>query len=225
MRPNDVTARLQGHRDESTCRKSLRKSLILVNPASREASKSRQQHKFCVFPNPALCFVQIRDPEGTLPDPVYSEQYRCLNSPLFHSSPILPQGVLRVRKRVTLMVITVSVIFGVCWLADTISFILTSFSSHHTSSDMSYIATGTLILFNSAINPIVYALVNQKFRAKIKSTVSCPCSVTRKLQLTDVRVGCKAEAFEHSPYLAAVIRIPENKISNARALSVECIAI
>ena len=139
--------------------------------------------------------------------------------------PILPQGVLRVRKRVTLMVITVSVIFGVCWLADTISFILTSFSSHHTSSDMSYIATGTLILFNSAINPIVYALVNQKFRAKIKSTVSCPCSVTRKLQLTDVRVGCKAAAFTHSPYLAAVIRIPENKISNARALSAECIAI
>lgn len=93
-------------------------------------------------------------------------------------SPILPQGVLRVRKRVTLMVITVSVIFGVCWLADTISFILTSFSSHYASSDMSYIATSTLILFNSAINPIVYALVNQKFRAKIKLTVSCPCSVT-----------------------------------------------
>ena len=84
VRPNDLTARLQGHRDESTCRKSLRKSLILVNPASREASKSRQQHKFCVFPNPALCFAQIRDPEGTLPDPVYSKQYRCLNSPLFH---------------------------------------------------------------------------------------------------------------------------------------------
>ena len=140
-------------------------------------------------------------------------------------SPILPQGVLRVRKRVTLMVITVSVIFGVCWLADAISWILTSFSSHYASSDMTYIATGTLILFNSAINPIVYALVNQKFRAKIKSTVSCPCSVTRKLQLTDVRVGCKAEAFTHSPYLAAVIRIPENKISNARALSAECKAI
>ena len=139
--------------------------------------------------------------------------------------PILPQGVLRVRKRVTLMVITVSVIFGVCWLADAISWILTSFSSHYTSSDMSYIATSTLILFNSAINPIVYALVNQKFRAKIKSTVSCPCSVTRKLQLTNVRVGCKAEAFQHSPYLAAVIRIPENKVSNARALSAECIAI
>ena len=140
-------------------------------------------------------------------------------------SPLLPQGVLRVRKRVTLMVITVSVIFGVCWLADTISFIVTSFSSHHTSSDMSYIATGTLILFNSAINPIVYALVNQKFRAKIKSTVSCPCSVTRKLQLTNVRVGCKAEAFTHSPYLAAVIRIPENKISNAQALSAEFITV
>lgn len=123
------------------------------------------------------------------------------------------------------MVITVSVIFGVCWLADTISYILTSFYSHHTSSDMSYIATSTLILFNSAINPIVYALVNQKFRAKIKSTIGCTCSVTRELQLTDARVGYNAEAFKHSPYLVAVIRIPENKIFNARVLSAECTAI
>ena len=193
-------------------------SKILVNPALRVASKSGQHQKFCVFPNPANSRFREYLSRPRIQLTIQVLKFTTL-------SPILPQGVLRVRKRVTLMVITVSVIFGVCWLADAISWILTSFSSHYASSDMSYIATSTLILFNSAINPIVYALVNQKFRAKIKSTVSCPCSVTRKLQLTDVRVGCKAEAFEHSPYLAAVIRIPENKISNARALSAECIAI
>ena len=193
-------------------------SKILANPALRVASKSGQHQKFCVFPNPANSRSREYHSRPCKQLTIQVLKFTTL-------SPILPQGVLRVRKRVTLMVITVSVIFGVCWLADTISFILTSFSSHYTSSDMSYIATGTLILFNLAINPIVYALVNQKFRAKIKSTVSCPCSVTRKLQLTDVRVGCKAAAFTHSPYLAAVIRIPENKISNARALSAECIAI
>ena len=193
-------------------------SKILVNPALRVASKSGQHQKFCVFPNPANSRSREYLSRPRIQLTIQVLKFTTL-------SPILPQGVLRVRMRVTLMVITVSVIFGVCWLADTISFILTSFSSHYTSSDMSYIATGTLILFNSAVNPIVYALVNQKFRVKIKSTVSCPCSVTRKLQLTDVRVGCKAEAFEHSPYLAAVIRIPENKISNARALSAECKAI
>ena len=193
-------------------------SKILANPALRVASKSGQHQKFCVFPNPA----NSRSREY-LSRPCKQLTIQVLKFTTL--SPILPQGVLRVRKRVTLMVITVSVIFGVCWLADAISWILTSFSSHYASSDMSYIATSTLILFNSAINPIVYALVNQKFRAKIKSTVSCPCSVTRKLQLTNVRVGCKAEAFEHSPSLAAVIRIPENKVSNAWALSAECIAI
>ena len=194
-------------------------SKILVNPALRVASKSGQHQKFCVFPNPA----NSRSREYLSRPRILQLTIQVLKFTTL--SPILPQGVLRVRKRVTLMVITVSVIFGVCWLADAISWILTSFSSHYASSDMSYIATSTLILFNSAINPIVYALVNQKFRAKIKSTVSCPCSVTRKLQLTDVRVGCKAEAFEHSPYLAAVIRIPENKICNAHALSAECKAI
>ena len=193
-------------------------SKILVNPALRVASKSGQHQKFCVFPNPANSRSREYFSRPCIQLTIQVIEITTL-------SPLLPQGVLRVRKRVTLMVITVSVIFGVCWLADTISFIVTSFSSHHTSSDMSYIATGTLILFNSAINPVVYALVNQKFRAKIKSALSCPCSVTRKLQLTDVRVGCKAEAFTHSPYLAAVIRIPENKISNAQALSAEFIAI
>ena len=193
-------------------------SKILANPALKVASKSGQHQKFCVFPNPA----NSRSREY-LSRPCKQLTIQVLKFTTL--SPILPQGVLRVRKRVTLMVITVSVIFGVCWLADAISWILTTFSSHYTSSDMTYIATGTLILFNSAINPIVYALVNQKFRAKIKSTVSCPCSVTRQLQLTNVRIECKAEAFEHSPYLAAVIRIPENKVSNARALSAECIAI
>ena len=82
---------------------------------------------------------------------------------------------MRVRKRVTLMVVTVSIIFGVCWLADSINYILSTFTSIYNDSDLSYVTTGTLVLFNSAINPFVYALVNHQFRVKIKAMIRCGC--------------------------------------------------
>ena len=75
---------------------------------------------------------------------------------------------MRVRKRVTLMVITVSVIFGVSWLADSIYYILVFHTPTPSFGDATFAVTRTLIMFNSAINPIVYALVNQRFREKMK---------------------------------------------------------
>ena len=81
------------------------------------------------------------------------------------------QVVLKVRKRVTLMVITVSIIFGVCYLSDSTNFLLASYAPAHTVNDVAFLATTTMVLFNSAVNPIVYALVNFRFRGKIKAMV------------------------------------------------------
>ena len=72
-------------------------------------------------------------------------------------SLLYTQGVMKIRKRVTLMVITVSVIFGVCWLTDSISYCLGYYTPTHTLEDVTY-ATTIMIMLNSAINPIVYAL-------------------------------------------------------------------
>ena len=80
---------------------------------------------------------------------------------------------MNVRKRVTLMAVSVSVIFGVCWLTDSISYILSIYTSAHSYIDITYIATSIMIMFNAAINPIVYALVNTRFREKSIERMMC----------------------------------------------------
>lgn len=73
------------------------------------------------------------------------------------------------------MVVMVSVIFAVCWLADGIIYVLGFYSSTHKANDVTFAIAFTLILFNSAINPFVYALVNERFWEKIKKMVCCKC--------------------------------------------------
>ena len=78
------------------------------------------------------------------------------------------QGVLRVRKRVTLMIISVSVIFVITWLPDSILHIVVQTTSIELSPFI-FPILHIMIMFNSAVNPFVYALINQRFKEKIKS--------------------------------------------------------
>ena len=82
------------------------------------------------------------------------------------------QGVLKVRKRVTLMVVTVSAIFVICWGTDIILHILETFTSHKLSTLAIPIAH-TMVMFNAAVNPFAYALINQRFREKMKGMICC----------------------------------------------------
>ena len=71
------------------------------------------------------------------------------------------------------MVITVSIIFGVTWLTDTFNWVLYYYKPSF--NQLTYAATSILILFNSAINPILYALINQRYKEKMKGILSCKC--------------------------------------------------
>lgn len=73
------------------------------------------------------------------------------------------------RKRVTLMVVSVSSIFAVCWLTDSISYVVSFYTAAHTFNDVTYVATSIMIMLNAAINPIIYALVSKQFRDKMKA--------------------------------------------------------
>ena len=68
------------------------------------------------------------------------------------------------------MVVTVSAIFGISWGTSSVAYALKHFTSH----DIGNVAiTNTMALFNSAVNPYVYALLNQQFREKVKRMMSC----------------------------------------------------
>ena len=75
---------------------------------------------------------------------------------------------MKVRKRVTLMVVTVSAIFGICWPTDLFFHVVDNFSG---LNPVVFSVTHTLIMFNSAVNPFAYALINQRFREKIKGMI------------------------------------------------------
>ncbi|CAH3137743.1 unnamed protein product, partial [Pocillopora meandrina] len=88
------------------------------------------------------------------------------------------QGVMRVRKRVTLMVIIVSVIFGICWATLQVCFTLMDVASV-SIGPLPFDVAFTMVLFNSAINPFVYALLNQQFKEKMKGMICGNHSLSR----------------------------------------------
>ena len=79
---------------------------------------------------------------------------------------------MRIRKRVTMMAVVVSIIFGVCHGSIQTLYTLQLFTSYQMSYEV-YAVSNLMVLFNSAVNPFVYALVNHNFRGKVKAIFRC----------------------------------------------------
>ena len=79
---------------------------------------------------------------------------------------------MKVRRRVTLMVVVVTAIFGFCWGINQIVHIFKFFSSY-TVGALPTVVANTMVLLNSSINPFVFALLNQQFRERMKSVICC----------------------------------------------------
>ena len=71
---------------------------------------------------------------------------------------------------VTLTVITVCAILGVCWHANELVFILWYVASYDIGP-IPFNINIMMILFNSAVNPFNHALLNQQFREKINIVI------------------------------------------------------
>lgn len=87
---------------------------------------------------------------------------------------------MKVRKRVTLMIVTVTAIFGICWGTNQVIYLLRNVASNNIH--LVTIATvNTMVMFNSAVNPFVYALMNKQFREMIKRMILCSGFLTSRV--------------------------------------------
>ncbi|XP_068670547.1 pyroglutamylated RF-amide peptide receptor-like [Montipora foliosa] len=121
------------------------------------------------------------------------------------------QVVLKVRKRVTLMVLIITAMFEISWITDTIMHIIVK----KLISDEILIAH-TVMMLNSAINPFVYALLSQRFRQKMKEMLY-RCSFLsggrigpyERSQSTTVLRERPTSAPDESPTASEISNVPE----------------
>lgn len=82
-------------------------------------------------------------------------------------------AVLKSRKRVTKMVVTVSILYGISWLPNLTIYALNYYHPGYSYGDVTYICSIVMVTCNSAINPFVYTFQNKKFRKHMWDLICC----------------------------------------------------
>ncbi|XP_068716143.1 pyroglutamylated RF-amide peptide receptor-like isoform X2 [Montipora foliosa] len=118
------------------------------------------------------------------------------------------QAVLKVRKRVTMMVLIVTAMFEICWITDTILHIIVK----KLISDEILIAH-TVMMLNSAVNPFVYALLSQRFRQKMKEMLH-RCSILSGGRIGPYETSLSSTVLQQLPTSIADKSLPASEIKN-----------
>ncbi|XP_031573205.1 substance-P receptor-like [Actinia tenebrosa] len=88
--------------------------------------------------------------------------------------PGTQQAVMKARKRVTKIVITVSVLYGMTWMPSLTIYVLDRYDIVYNIGAKAFTINSLLVTFNSSINPFVYAFQSEKFRRHLKAFICCP---------------------------------------------------
>ena len=83
--------------------------------------------------------------------------------------------MLRLRKRATLTAVTITAILVISWGAEGILHLIQEYAGTMKLSPLTTSIAHMIMLFNSAVNPFAYALLNQRFGKEMKQMV-CPRS-------------------------------------------------
>ncbi|XP_074639840.1 QRFP-like peptide receptor [Acropora palmata] len=82
------------------------------------------------------------------------------------------KALKRHRKRVTKMVVFVTVIYVLCWVPELLIYFL-GFTGSITLVGIHHTIASALIVFNSSVNPIVYSLQSSQFRKHLSDLICC----------------------------------------------------
>ena len=88
------------------------------------------------------------------------------------------KALLRYRRRVTKMVIAVTIIYVLCWGPELMIYFL-GFLGVFTLEAVHHGVAFALVVFNSGVNPVVYSFQSSQFRTHLLSLIRCRRRVTR----------------------------------------------
>ena len=143
--------------------------------------------EFCLFKWPAANFSQIHSPlcaivYGVLPIPITIYLYSKLVYKLWFrpttSSTMAQQTKLRYCKKSARLVVTVSVIYSICWTPVLVVYVFSSFSKQQLYSAV-HTTSIVLVTLNSAINPVLYSWQSDRFRKHMVALIPFPCTRQR----------------------------------------------
>ncbi|KAL9980591.1 hypothetical protein ACROYT_G009198 [Oculina patagonica] len=82
-------------------------------------------------------------------------------------------AVRRSRKKVTKVVLIVSVIYAVSWFPQLILYVLSNYHHAFEFGNVAYITSVVMVTFNSAVNPMIYGFQSERFRQYFKQLLCC----------------------------------------------------
>ncbi|EDO34802.1 predicted protein, partial [Nematostella vectensis] len=85
------------------------------------------------------------------------------------------QGAIsRARRKITKIVVTVSLIYCISWFPPLIDYVMMVFApAQRHFGDTPHVAAVLMIVFNASVNPLVYTFQSETFRKQIKVSLFC----------------------------------------------------
>ena len=140
--------------------------------------------EICLFKWPTANFSQFHSPlaaivYGVLPITIMIYLYSKLVYKLWFrpttTSTMAQQNKVRYFKKTARLVVTVSVIYSICWIPNLVVYMYSSFSKQPLYSAV-HTTSIVLVTLNSAINPVLYSWQSDRFRKHMLTLLSSPCT-------------------------------------------------
>lgn len=96
-------------------------------------------------------------------------------------------NALKSRRKVALMMLVVTLVFGLCWLPLHIVYLKSDFGPSGYSAFFDYfkVAAHCLSYANSAVNPLIYCFMSKHFRQCFKMALPCKGTAQQTLPVAD----------------------------------------